>query len=238
VYIGKTLNLYQHEIGYRYNSDSLLLYDFVSQFHPKGNLLDIGSGCGIVGLLLKRDFPHIALTQIEIQKSHYEMNIQSAQQNGIDTSVIHDDFLTYHFEQKFDFIVSNPPFYDKGSKKSENESLDISRYAQNLPIENFFKRVSSIIKPRGSFIFCYDAKQIDRVISVLLANKFKVENLQFIHTKKDNIANLMLVHVRKSSKSLTKVMPPIVMHNKDGIINENVKKIYEKSKTKSYAWKN
>ena len=49
--------LYQPESGYCYNSDSMFLYDFVSSFKPKGEVLDVGAGCGIVGLLVARDNP-------------------------------------------------------------------------------------------------------------------------------------------------------------------------------------
>ena len=47
--------LYQPESGYCYNSDSLFLYDFVNKLNPKGDMLDVGAGCGIVGLLCARD---------------------------------------------------------------------------------------------------------------------------------------------------------------------------------------
>ncbi len=238
MFTGNVLNLYQHEDGYRYNSDSLLLYNFISNFKLHGKLLDVGSGCGIVGLLLKRDFKDISLSQIELQKSHFEMNEKSALENKIEVELINDDFLTHAFKEKFDFIVSNPPFYDMGSKKSENLSLTISRYADNLPLAQFFKKVSQIIKPRGSFLFCYDAKQIDAVLFELKNYKLKLEHIQFVHTKVSKDANLMLIHAKKSSKSLTKVMSPLIVHNTDGTLSEYVNSIYEKSQTKSKVWKN
>lgn len=235
---GKLLNLYQHDVGYRYNSDSLLLHNFASQFKPKGRLLDVGSGCGIVGLLLKRDFPQIDLTQIEIQEDHFLMNQKSALENALDVTLIHGDFLSYDFDQKFDFVVSNPPFYQDGAKKSENASLIISRYAASLPIDKLLKRVTKAINPRGSFIFCYDAKQVDRVLYAILENKFKLEHLCFVHAKEGKEAHLMLLHVKKSSKSLTKVLAPIVLYNAQNELCAFMQNIYEKSQTKSYSWKN
>ncbi len=62
------MTFYQYKDGYRYNSDTVFLYNFISQEKLKGKLLDVGSGCGILGLLLKRDFSDIELYQIDIQE--------------------------------------------------------------------------------------------------------------------------------------------------------------------------
>jgi len=89
------MHLYQYENGYRYNSDSLLLYDFISSFSPKGNVLDVGSGSGILGLLVKRDFLHVELSQIDIQEANYILTCKNANHNKLDSKVICDDFSKY-----------------------------------------------------------------------------------------------------------------------------------------------
>lgn len=225
--IDKTLYLFQNKEGYKYNSDSLLLYDFISKFNPKDRVLDVGSGSGIVGLLMKRDFTNIILTQIDIQPLHVELTRKSARKNFLGSEVLHVDIRECKFEEKFDFIVTNPPFYHKGSKKSENEFLQLSRYVDALPFGELCKAVSSNIKPRGSFIFCYDAKQIDFLMSELLKSKFKVNHIRFVHTKQNKEASLVLIHAKKSSKSLCKILPPIYMDAQE------VKDIYKNTKTQS-----
>ena len=224
--IDKALYLFQYENGYRYNSDSLVLYDFIAMLNPKGLVLDVGSGSGIVGLLLKRDFPNISLTQIDIQSLHVELTCKSAKYNNLESEVFQADIREYDFDKKFDFIVSNPPFYHEGSQQSINEPLRISRYSQALPFDELCKSVSSNMRPRGSFVFCYDAKQIDFLLSILLQNKFKVNHLRFIHTKEDKDASVVLVHAKKSSKSLCKILAPIYMNSKE------VQSIYKNTKTK------
>ncbi len=223
----KTLYLFQHEEGYKYNSDSLVLYDFISKLNPKGRVLDVGSGSGIVGLLLKRDFTKISLTQIDIQPLHVELTCKSAKKNELDSEILHVDIRECKFEEKFDFIVTNPPFYHEGSQKSENEALKISRYADVLPFEELCRAVSSNIKPRGSFVFCYDAKQIDILLSELLKSKFKVNHMRFVHTKEHKDASLILIHAKKSSKSLCKILPPVYMDCTE------IKDIYKITNTQS-----
>ncbi|MBE0491938.1 MAG: methyltransferase [Sulfurospirillum sp.] len=233
-----TLNLLQQKNGYRYNSDSLILYDFISSFSLKGSLLEIGSGCGIVGLLLKRDFVHIDLTQIELQADQALINEQNAQANALDTSVLVGNFLEYVNEQKFDFIVSNPPFYTQGAKMSESSSLAMCRHQSYLPLDAMLTKISQIIKPRGSFIFCYDAKQIDVVLTSLITHKFKLETLRFVHAKQNSEAHLMLLHVKKSSRSLVRVLPPLFLHDIYDKQSEEITNIYKKSNTMSQEWSN
>lgn len=225
--IDKTLYLFQHEEGYKYNSDSLVLYDFISKLNPKGRVLDVGSGSGIVGLLLKKDFTKIALTQIDIQPLHVELTCKSAKKNALDSEVLHVDIRECKFEDKFDFIVTNPPYYHEGSQKSENDALVVSRYADVLPFSELCRAVSTNIKPRGSFVFCYDAKQIDVLLSELLKNKFKVNHMRFVHTKQSKDSSLVLIHAKKSSKSLCKILPPVYMDSKE------VEEIYKNTKTQS-----
>ena len=225
--IDKTLYLFQYKDGYRYNSDSLILYDFVSAQNPKGKLLDVGSGSGIVGLLLKRDFPNIDLTQIDIQSLHVELTKKSAKRNKLESRVLHVDIRESKFKEKFDFIITNPPFYHKGSQKSKNEVLITSRYADALPFDELCRAVSSNLKPRGTFLFCYDAKQIDVLFSELLKNKFKVNCIRFVHTKQNSEASIVLIHAKKSSKSLCKIEPPIYMDSLQ------MQKIYKNTKTQS-----
>lgn len=228
----KALYLFQYTDGYRYNSDSLLLYDFTCKLEPHGNVLDVGSGSGIIGLLLKRDFPKIFLTQVDVQEEHKLLTCKSAAYNKLESEILCEDIRNCSFGKKFDFIISNPPFYHEGAQKSENKSLKISRHSDALPFDELAKAVSSNLKPRGSFIFCYDAKQIDTILSILIKYKLKVNSMRFVYTKKDNDASLVLIYARKSSKSLCKVLPALYMKS------DEVEKIYKKSNTKSLIWQN
>ncbi len=217
--------LYQNANGYCYNSDTLLLYDFILQFKPKGRVLDVGSGCGILGLLLKRDFD-IELIQIDIQKENCFLNTQNARVNALDSTIICDDFLNYEFKEKFDLIISNPPYYSKDLIQSKNTHINVSRYNQHLPIELFFKKVNSILKNHGKFIFCYDSGQICDIIYFSKLYKLRVETLEFVYENGDKNSLLVLVQIKKGSFSKTKILPPLIRALK-------LKKIYQKARTYS-----
>jgi len=224
------MNLFQPKDGYCYNSDTMFLYDFITKFNIKGDVLDVGGGCGVLGLLIKRDFRKINLTIIEKQKIMSDLIIKNAIENSLEVEVINSDFLEFNFNKKFDFVISNPPFY-KGTLKSNNEIIKIARYEEFLPIEKFFNKVNSILKERGEFIFCYDAKRVDDIIK-LLPKPLKIIDLRFMHPRVNKDATLILVRAKRHAKSMVKIHPPLIGFEGDSYSNE-ASKIYKKANTKS-----
>lgn len=223
--------LYQEESGYFFNSDTHFLFDFIARFSPKGELLDIGSGCGILGLLCARDFP-VNVTQIDKQPHNASITAHNAEINGLQSTVIADDFLTHTFDTQFDFIVSNPPYYHDGVDKSNNPLIHASRYSEHLPIVAFIEKVRTIIKNGGHFIFCYDAASIQELFVALKACKMAVVDLRFVYGSPQRNASLVMIHARKGSKSKAKTHPPLI-NMIAGEASEEVKTIYQKTRTYS-----
>ncbi|WP_333804183.1 tRNA1(Val) (adenine(37)-N6)-methyltransferase [Sulfurospirillum sp.] len=230
------MNLFQPERGYRYNSDTLLLYDFIASFTPKGEILDVGCGCGILGLLLKRDFPSIQMHLLDIQEQNCVIAKANAEANNTSIkSFTCNNFLQTKFEHKFDMIVSNPPFYHKGGVKNTNDALFLSRHSSALPFEAFAQKTTKTLSNRGYFCFCYDAKQIDTLMASLLGNGLNVEDICFVHPKEDKEASLVLIRARKNSKTLCKIHPPLFIYTGDNF-TPRVKAIFEQSRTQSVTW--
>ena len=224
--------LYQPSSGYAYNSDSIFLYDFISQFKPKGKLLDVGCGVGIISLLLTRDFPieTVVLDKQEIMLKYAKHNFFL---NNLKVTTYLSDFQNFEENTKYDFIVSNPPFYDSNVIQSKNEHLNIARYAHHLPIDRFIHKVKKLLKPRGYFIFCYDAKQIDKLLYRLREEKINPEQIRFVHSKIDRESKLVMIVARLNSKSLTKILPPLIVFNEKSVYNREAKKAFEKASTQS-----
>ncbi len=224
--------LYQPTKGYAYNSDSIFLYDFISRFQPKGSLLDVGCGVGIVSLLLSRDFK-LSTTIIDKQKSMLLYAEHNYQINNLEVDAYLGDFIEFSEDKKFDFVVSNPPFYDSAVIQSENKHLNIARYAHHLPLLEFISKVKKVLNPKGRFIFCYDAKQIDRLLYALKENQINPEVLRFVHSKIDRESKLVMISARMNSKSLTKIMPPLIVFDENSNYLEEPKEAFLKAKTQS-----
>ncbi|MGZ5207907.1 MAG: tRNA1(Val) (adenine(37)-N6)-methyltransferase [Sulfuricurvum sp.] len=224
--------LYQPNGGYCYNSDSILLYGFIASFTPKGKLLDVGAGCGIVGLLVARDSPSLTLESVEKQSIYAEFARRNAQINGIGYTLHEGDFLELGGHGTYDWIVSNPPFYHEGSSRSENEMLHQARYNIYLPIEPFVTKISKLLKSNGEAIVCYDARQFVSLCSAFESRGLRVVDVQFVHSKRDRSSTLVMIHVKKNSKSLVNVLPPLIMFE-EGQYTPAVQAIYDKAKVHS-----
>lgn len=224
--------LYQPESGYCYNSDSLLLYNFISSFKPCGDMLDVGAGCGIIGLLVARDNKKVNIEAIEKQDIFVSYATHNARVNNINYKIDLGDMLTHQFDKKYDYIVSNPPFYHSKSTKSKDEMLFNARYNVNLPINDFFKKVSQLLKPKSHFIFCYDAIYFAEICVELAKVKMKVVDLQFVHPKINRVASLVLIHARNGSNSLMKIHEPFISFVNDKI-SKKAQGIYKKANTQS-----
>ncbi|NOQ29746.1 MAG: methyltransferase [Helicobacteraceae bacterium] len=222
--------LYQPQNGYCYNSDSLFLYDFISSFNPKGKVLEVGSGCGVIGLLVARDHEKVELSAVEKQDEFFFLSKKNAEVNTIKYNITQGDFLEFDSSTEFEYIISNPPFYHDGVTKCENNMIHTARYNEHLPMGKFFKKVASLLKPKAHFIFCYDAKQFGEICVELNSAKLRVVDVQFVHSKADRSASLVLVHARANSASLMNIKEPFITFENDEF-STRVKNIYEKART-------
>jgi tRNA1Val (adenine37-N6)-methyltransferase len=224
--------LYQPTSGYCYNSDSIFLYHFAAAFSPRGRLLDVGCGVGILSLLLGRDFG-LRITVIDKQKEMVAYAVRNFRLNHLKVEAVHGDFLVWQSSERFDMIVSNPPFYGSGVTQSEDPRLNIARYARHLPLEGFIHQVAKCLKPRGRFVFCYDARQVDQVLATLRAHKLNPEVLRFVHSKIDRPAKLVMIGVRQGSRAMTEVLPPLIVFDAQSRYTEEATEAFVQAGTHS-----
>jgi len=220
---------YQPQDGYRFNSDSIFLYDFIHSFSPSGSVLDVGCGVGVIGLLLARDFK-VEPTLVDKQGVMTEYARKNARINGIEADVQLCDFLDYENSGRFDSIVSNPPFYHEDVIQSEDPHLHTCRYNTHLPPRPFFEKVKRLLKPRGHLFFCYDASQVAQIIPALQSASLTVEHMRFVHPRAHKPAKLVMVHARRDSRAKTVILPPLIPFEEEGYGPEALQ-IFKKART-------
>lgn len=247
------MKLFQLKDGYRYNSDSLFLWDFARKncsFKASQSLLDVGCGCGILGLLLARDF-NCALSCIDIQPQNCELAQMNAQANDIKASIICADFFkdwesgnsvgnsagnskensAGNFRipsQGFERIICNPPFYDFGGE-NKNAHKNTSRNASSFDISAFASKCSKLLAPKGELVLCYDARLVDRLLQALLEAGLKPIKLAFLHSKPSKPANVVLVVAKKGAKSPLCVFGSLFACNESGTHSDFAKEIFIKA---------
>ena len=221
----------QKKQGYRYNIDTFLLYDFASKGTLRGKVLDVGCGCGIIGILLKEKFAQISLFLLDILEQNCDLTRQNLNANNIDAQVLCADFAEFKSAEKFDFIVSNPPFYRQGALKAANEHTQIGKFASSLSFESFVKSSNALLKPQGKLCFCYEVGALQELCAALASYKFKITRLVFVHKNAHERARLVLIEAKKSSKSPCEVHSFFVYEN--GKLSAKMQEIYTTIRIKS-----
>ena len=247
------MKIFQLKDGYRYNSDSLFLWDFARKncsFKASQSLLDVGCGCGILGLLLARDF-NCALSCIDIQPQNCELAQINAGANDIKASIICADFFkdwesgnsagnskensagnsAGNFRipsQSFERIICNPPFYDFGGE-NKNAHKNTSRNASSFDISAFASKCSKLLAPKGELVLCYDARLVDRLLQALLEAGLKPIKLAFLHSKPSKPANVVLVVAKKGAKSPLCVFGSLFACNESGTHSDFAKEVFIKA---------
>lgn len=181
-------------------------------FNPRaiyGDVLDVGAGCGILGFLLKRDFKSINLSLLEIQERNLEILKLNSLQNGLAAEILHADFAEFKSEKRFDFIVSNPPFYRERISLSKEPHIALSKSAASLSLQCFIRSANSHLKPNGTLIFCYDAGKIGKICEILEGSKLNLTRLGFVYPSCDKAAKLALIEARKGSRAQCEIIPPL-----------------------------
>ncbi|CAD7287131.1 tRNA1(Val) (adenine(37)-N6)-methyltransferase [Campylobacter suis] len=227
------MRLAQLKNGYRYNSDTLVLYDFISSFQGlKHKVLDVGCGCGILGLLLKRDFPKIYLFGIDLQDINTKISIHNARLNTLEANFQTIDFRKFKSDERFENIVLNPPFYSEGALESTSEHLNLSRYAKHLKLDEFLSVANSHLTPNGTLYFCYESRAIDEIFIKFHTLKLKPTALKFVHSTNNEPSKLVLVKAQKNSHSKCTVLPPLFMQE-NGKHSKKAEEIFKRANTLS-----
>ncbi len=218
--------------GYRYNSDTLLLYDFISKNNLHGSVLEVGAGCGIIGILLKNYFEKIELFLLDILKENYELCKINLKQNNTKAELFCEDFFNFSCEKKFDFLLSNPPFYKTGSQESLNSHKKISKFQSSFCIDSFFKKANSLLKPRGVLYLCYQSSALQELMQGITKYKLRLSKIRFIHKDKNTKARLILLEARKSFKGDSLIQSPLFMYE-DKNLSLEYKEFLESLRIKS-----
>lgn len=222
----------QDKQGYRYNIDTFLLFDFASNAKFKGRVLDVGCGCGIIGILLKENFPNIELSLLDIMQQNCDLSKRNLVQNALQARVICADFADFKSDEKFDFIISNPPFYRQGALQSENELVKAGKSSHSLSLSSFINASNALLKPNGTLCFCYEVGALQELCTLLSGAKLKLTRLKFVHTNARQRARLVLVETKKGSKSPCELQNPLFVYENDEL-SAKMQEIYTTIKVKS-----
>lgn len=191
--------------GYKYGEDTVLLFKLFQASLNKKNikLLDIGTGNGILPILLSDNEFLSELVGIDIQKENIDRANKALQLNKIEKNILFEcmDIREYKKSNYFDVIISNPPYMDDNGKKiNENEHKAISRHEIKLSLNELISNAKRLLKPIGLLYFIHRTHRLVEIIKALDKNNFSIKKIIFIYSAQNNKSTMMFVEAVKGKK--------------------------------------
>jgi tRNA1Val (adenine37-N6)-methyltransferase len=211
------LQIIQKKKGYRFSMDAVLLSQFI-KIRKNERVMDLGTGCGILPLLLSHTTKTHSFVGVEIQKGLAECAEKNVVLNHLEDriSILMQDFreLKETFRPgSFDVVLSNPP-YRKYRTGRINPSIEkaIARHEIKGTLEDLISIASYLLPPKGR---CYTIFPALRTVDLLMAlrdGKLEPKRLQFVHPRIGEEAKFILTESIKTSGVELKLMEPLILH--------------------------
>ncbi len=228
------LKIIQNKAGFCYGIDSVLLSDFAKEIPANSQVLDLGTGTGILGILLCGKTKLSKIYGIEIQETVCEMASRSIQLNHLENrfEIIHQnikDLENTFAKNTFDAIVSNPPYKKENSGlKNESETKLISRHEVAASLEDFVSISSKLLKNNCSLYIVHRPERLTDLFYLLRKYNLEPKILRLVHSYSYSKPKLILIKATKNAKSFLNIKEPLIIYNQGGSYTEEILKIYHK----------
>lgn len=228
------LKIIQRNDGFCFGIDSVLLSDFAKKIKRNSNVLDLGTGTGILGLLLCAKTNLNKITGIEVQDEIAEMAKRTIALNKLEDrfNIINTNIKSLDKELKIDYydaIVTNPPYKKSNSgKTNENEIKLISRHEIKADLSDFIKVSFKLLKDKGTLYMVHRSERLVDIISEMRINKMEPKRIRFVYSNNKSDSKLVLIEAVKNGKSFLKIERPLYVYKEDGTYTDEILEIYNK----------
>lgn len=223
------LKIIQNPKGFCFGMDAVLLSAFVN-VNKKSTVVDLGTGTGIISLLLSARTDASKIYGIEIQEVVADMAARSVKINNLENriEIINDDLKktsNYIADGSVDAVVSNPPYMEVGTGDI-SPTRSVSRHEIKCSLDDIVFTAEKLLKTKGKLFLVHRADRMVDIISAMRKYNIEPKRLRCVHPFINKDSNLLLIEGRKGGGKEMKIMPPLVVRDKDGNYTEEIYAIY------------
>lgn len=223
-------HIIQKEDGFCFGVDAVLLSSFV-RVHAGERLIDLGTGSGILPLLLHAKTACRNLTGVELQPVYAEMAGRSVAMNGLeaDIRIRQADVTQLEERQAYDVVVSNPPYMRIGSGRiNEKDSIALSRHETDCDLRGWLQSAAALLKENGRIYLVHRPNRLAELFQLMHEQRLEPKQLRMVQSYSDQKPVLVLVEGIKGAKPDLQVKEPLVIYREPNIYTEEVLNIYGK----------
>lgn len=229
----------QNRSGFCFGMDSVLLSDFAKEIKPHAKCVDLGTGTGILSVLLCAKTNLSEIFGVEIQEEVADMAKRSSLLNHLEDrfKVIHMDIKEIPHQEileknSFDCVITNPPYKKMHTgRKSKDEIKLISRHEVAGNLKDFIKTAYYLLKDNGTLYMVHRPERLVDIIQTLRQERLEPKELRFVYPYKNEKPNLILIKAVKYAKEFLIVDKPLIVYEEDGNYTQEILEIYGKEKS-------
>ncbi len=220
----------QNSSGYRFSIDAVLLADYARP-KPLDTIVDLGTGSGIIPLILAHRYPETCYIGIEIQKELADLAQRNVQDNAMQEriKIICQDMISINRigSGPVDMVISNPPYRKPGSGRINPDSQRaVARHEIKITLDGVVKTANRLLRTAGRFISIYPAERITDLLVTMRLAGIEPKQLRVIHSRIGEEAKLLLIEGVKGGRPGVKIAPPLFIYKNDDDYTDEVEKMF------------
>jgi tRNA1Val (adenine37-N6)-methyltransferase len=223
------IQIIQKKTGYRFSIDTLILFDFI-QIKDPSRILDLGTGCGILALLLAKTYPLSRITALELSAELLDLARRNILLNTLQAHIalIQGDLCQLpRFLKKdaFTVIVSNPPYRPLQSGRiNPDPQKAMARHEIRLSLANLLQAVAHGLRPKGKWFVIYPAWRLVSLLTQSRAHKLEPKKIRLVHSFPDKAAEWVLMEAVYQGKEELTTLPPLIIYREPGVYSPQIQK--------------
>lgn len=218
----KNLKIIQNKNGFCFGIDAVLLSDFAKNIKNNAKVLDLGTGTGIISILLCGKTNLREIIGVEVQEEVYEMAKKSIKLNNLEK---------IYEKNSFDAIVTNPPYKKENTGITNiDEKKLISRHEVLAKLEDYINISNELLKDKGEFYMIHRPERLVDILYFMRKYKIEPKEIRFIYSHINDAPKMVLIKGVKNGKAFLKFRENLYIYNEDGKYTDEIYKIYGKEK--------
>jgi len=225
------LKIIQNPSAFRFGMDAVLLSDF-TRLRPREAVADMGTGTGILALLLSQKEESCTFEAIELQPDMADMAARSVKLNALEDRIhVHAMDMRRAYEtigrERMNAVVCNPPYGKRGGTLTNDAaSVVLARHETDCTIEDVAASCAAVLKNHGRLSIVFPAQRMLELCDALRKSRLEPKRIRMVCAHVDDPPYLVMVEAMKNAKPQLLWMPPLIVYHADGTETEEIKRIY------------